>query len=167
MGIILAIVGYFISGSDRFEWVEKTLIPEYYNAKKSLNTILAYEEVNAESIGIKEIEKIVINQLSKVPENRDKLDIISNSTLVRISFSMGKTIIPSGEPLSLLGARLDYNGKEIVVDDISVKVIEKGVLDLKENGIFKIESWLFWVGIAFLFGSRLSDNLINKKKLFS
>lgn len=163
-GVLVAVGGFLATNSDRIEWVGHILNPQYYRAKAALAKIDANQELGPNDKGSAEIEAILKAHLKAYPANRDKLHILEEATLARMSHSMGQSVMsPSGQQV-FIGAILKYRNQEIPVQNMDYKIIQNGVAELSSGQIHRSAVRYFWWGIAIILLSKLVETIANHIK---
>jgi hypothetical protein len=162
-GLLLSILSFYLSNSDKIDWVNKILYPEYYRAKIALSIIDDNRVLVVNDKGMDKIESILKDYLRTIPENKKKLWIIDEAKLHEISKTMGGFNVSSTGEIQFLGAKFIYQNKIIPINNIDYKIIKNGVDQLKNGRYLSGNIFLFWVGIIIMVLSKLIEILpLNK-----
>lgn len=167
LGVAFTIAGFFISNSDQYPWIERTIASDFHYAKAGLKALETDKELKKGQLGFPEIAKIIKAHISALPDNAGKEQTIKESDLLRISNSMGSSIQSAEGVTILLGVSFEHNGQQGRINDLNSDVIRDGVAALGKSPIQRWNAAMFWIGILLMIGSRIVDNLKDGKSILS
>ena len=159
IGIILTVIGWFISHGEDINWVKSLLAPQYTTAIKTYENMIKNKSfIEKGDPGFRQIATILSEKLSGSGDlTISKIHILGHAFSVKSYDTSMKSVPTITIEITVSDGR---KAKTSELDDLRPE-IEKRYL---KKSIFKAGAWFFWPGILVAIGSLFLEQKLNIDK---
>ncbi len=143
LGVLLSIVGFYVSNAPEFPLVQALVAPEHVSARAGINALKQNEELTPSSVGFLPLSEIIVTRVSKLNPAIPTHELV----VERIKAGGGGIAMGQGTSRTIVGLRVHMSRVEKPWE-WDLLELEQAVEREWDSRSLAWATWLFWIGIA-------------------